>query len=221
MLAHIQGLLTPAEVAEIRTAMEQGSYSDGAETAGGSAKLVKHNLQLRQGSPERQRCDVIVAKALERSPQFQNFVLPNHLTPPEYSRYEPGMRYGDHVDTPIVDNGRFRRDVSMTLFISDPATYDGGELVVRLGSGELKIRHKAGDAVVYPTTAIHRVEPVTRGARLAVVMWCESHVREDLKRGILYDLLQVQAKVSETADPATALVMRNAVYNLLKLWWHA
>jgi PKHD-type hydroxylase len=187
----LKQVLNEEDKATIRDGLSKAGFAEGAKTAGAQALKVKHNLQLAADSAEQQRLSGIVTRALNRHPGFFSSALPAKLTPILFNRYEIGMDYGIHVDNAYM-GGRgkpgMRSDIAATLFLSDPATYDGGELTVHNGQMVQKIKLPAGDMVVYPANSRHRVEPVTRGKRDAAVFWVQSMVRQAERRQMLYEL---------------------------------
>jgi PKHD-type hydroxylase len=220
MTVHIPSLLAADEVARLRELLQKAEWQDGRATASGAAADVKRNLQVVNRAEIRKPLDAIVMPALERSALLSEHAFPKKIAPPTYNRYDGGMTYGSHVDAALLFNGRMRADLSFTIFISDPADYDGGELVLQTSAGESRMKYPAGDMVLYPTTALHYVEPVRRGSRLAAVSWVESYVPDERHRAILADL--VSAKVwmeRQHADTAETNRLRNGVFNLLRLWW--
>ena len=175
MLAHLANVLSPAELKSIETLLDASAFRDGSASARGAAKEVKQNLEFRYGdNPARDKeLGALVIQALGRHPEFMEVARPKAVMTPIFSRYETGMNYGTHTDAPAMNEGgrNIRIDLSVTLFLSDPDSYQGGELVVDTGHGEVAIKHPKGDAVTYPTTVLHRVEAVRSGVRLAAVTW--------------------------------------------------
>lgn len=224
MLLKIEQVLDAAGVARARGLLAAAPWQDGRATAGAQAAQVKNNQQLQPGSPQHRELQALVLQALDRHPLFFSATLPKRVLPPLFNRYAgTSNTYGDHVDQAIryLPGGvqRVRTDISCTLFFSDPADYDGGELVVQDTYSEQRVKLAAGDLVVYPGTSVHRVEPVTRGARLASFFWIESMVRSDEQRRLLYDmdmsLMKLRGELGETAE----LVQLTGTYhNLLRLW---
>jgi PKHD-type hydroxylase len=212
----IADVLPPGDVMEIREALRHAPFEDGARTAGWNAKPVKRNEQARDSATLRllrERLD----GAIRANELFGLAVRPKALTPILFSRYGGGQEYGAHVDNPLMDG--VRTDVSFTLFLADPEAYEGGALVIESASGEDEVKLPAGHMVVYPSTALHRVAPVTRGERLVAVGWAQSFVRDAEKRELLLDLetarRQLFAKSGKT--PELDLLSKTAA-NLVRMW---
>ncbi|WP_203292561.1 Fe2+-dependent dioxygenase [Maricaulis parjimensis] len=216
MLLCLQNLCSPEEVAQLRRLAEESEYADGRKTAGWAAREVKRNEQVEAGP----RIDLIrttVRKALERHPLFKSFAQPKAITRMLVSRYTAGMEYGRHVDDALM--GGRRVDLSFTLFLSDPTSYEGGELVMEGTDGETEIKLAPGEAVIYPTAALHRVAEVTAGERLAVVGWVRSLVRRADQREILFDLDQVCRSLFEKSGKTQELdLLLKTKSNLLRQW---
>jgi len=217
MVTVIADLLDPAEVAAARETLASVQFVDGRATAGWHARLVKNNLQAASA-------DAVVAKLRETlaakilgNAVFRLAVRPKSLTPLILSRYEPGMAYGSHVDDALM-NG-VRSDVSFTLFLSDPDTYDGGALVIETAGGEDDIKLAAGSVVAYPSTTLHRVAAVTQGARLAAVGWARSFIRDASRRELLFDLDTARQRIFQK-DGKTAEfdLLSKTSANLLRMW---
>src|SRR5262249_15227790 len=144
------------------------------------------------------------------------------IAPPLYNRYDVGMSYGDHVDTPVLNGGRMRADLSFTIFLSEPASYEGGELTIKSDYGNVPAKFPAGDMILYSTTDLHHVTPVTRGSRLAAVSWVESYVQDERARRILVDLTTVKSFMERNAPQAPETdVLRNSIFNMMRLWWQS
>jgi PKHD-type hydroxylase len=223
MLIRIPNLLTADELAACRAKLAKASWTDGRTTAGLQSARVKENLQLPEDGADTRDLGQIVIRALERSPQFMAVALPRHVFPPSFNRYEPGMAYGAHVDNAIRQVGRsplrIRTDLSATLFLSDPDEYDGGELVVEGVHGVQSAKFPAGDLIVYPATSLHRVAPVTRGARNAAFFWIQSMVKDDGERTLLFDIDRSIMELSQALPDNAAVVRLTACYhNLLRRW---
>ena len=222
MLLRIPGLLTADELALAQRELAAAEWSDGRGTAGHQSTLVKHNRQLAEDAPVAQRLAKLVLQALARSEVFTRAALPQRVFTPLFNRYEPGMGYGDHVDGALRNHagGVGRTDISATLFLVDPASYDGGELVIEGALGGQRVKLPAGDLVLYPTGALHRVEPVTRGVRVASFFWVQSLVRDDARRGLLHDLDIALAGLRQRglAGAPELVVLTGVYHNLVRQW---
>lgn len=186
MIVEINDVLTPEELDSLRLALAKTEFVDGKATAGWHAKLVKQNLQLRGNAPEAASLRQVVDTALKRNPLFCAAVRPQQIHSVLFSRYEPGMAYGSHVDNAFM--GQWRSDVSFTVFLESSSAYEGGELVIEHSDGERRYKLEAGCAIAYPSSTLHRVEPITQGIRLVAVGWVQSRVRDPQQRELLFDL---------------------------------
>ncbi|HEX3674017.1 MAG TPA: Fe2+-dependent dioxygenase [Rhizomicrobium sp.] len=223
MLIRIPTLLSPDDLAQCRARLANAAWVDGRVTAGPQSAKVKENLQLPEDSAEARELGGMVLASLERSPIFISAALPRAVFPPLFNRYEPGMGFGAHVDNAIRQVGntphRIRTDISATLFISEPDEYDGGELIVEDTYGAHSVKLAAGDMVLYPSSSLHRVAPVTRGARVASFFWIQSLVQEDSERTLLFELDRAIAEIGPVAPDHPALVRLTACYhNLVRKW---
>lgn len=224
MLLKIPQILDAAGVARARALLAAAPWGDGRATAGRQAAQVKNNEQLQPGSEQHRELQALVLQALEKHPGFFSATLPKRVLPPLFNRYGGAANaYGDHVDQAVRylpgSAQRVRTDISCTLFLSDPADYDGGELVIADTYGDQRVKLAAGDLVVYPGTSVHRVEPVTRGARLASFFWIESMVRADEQRRMLYDMdLSLMQLRAEHGESAATVRLTGTYHNLLRLW---
>ena len=219
MLVHIKRTLGAQELDQLRAGLAAAAFVEGGATAGHQAKRVKQNQQVAAGSPTEQELGRIVLQALQRSPRFMASALPRKLSPPMFSRYTPGMTYGTHVDNAIRMQPRMRTDISATLFLCAPETYEGGELVIEDSYGHHSVKFDAGDLVLYPSSSLHRVQPVTRGTRDAAVLWVESMVRDERERRVLLDLdNSIQRLLASNADHPEAGVLTSCYHNLLRMW---
>lgn len=216
----ISNLLTAAELERIRARLATATFGDGNATAGSRARLVKRNEQVPRGDPAEQELAPLVVAALERSTMFMAAALPRRMTNPLFSRYTPGMEYGSHVDNAVMSMPeRIRTDLSVTVFLARPDEYDGGELVIEGSSASQRVKLPAGSAVVYPSTSVHHVAPVTRGARIAAVLWVQSLVRDPGQRQILLDLARVGQALRQRDPPPPELMLLDACYhNLTRMW---
>jgi PKHD-type hydroxylase len=223
MMVHVPEVLGADAVARCREALLDAQWVDGRETAGHQSGRVKHNHQIPEGSVVARKLGAVVLEALERSPLFISAVLPQRVFPPLFNRYDEEMSFGSHVDNAIRpisgSSSRLRTDVSATLFLSDPDSYDGGELVVEDTYGSHSVKLPAGDLIVYPASSLHHVTPVTRGARLASFFWVQSMVRDLGQRALLFDLDMAIVELNKKLPDSPALVMLTGVYhNLLRRW---
>ena len=223
MLITIADVLNANEVAAARAALDAAEWVDGKVTAGYQAQSVKQNLQLPDGSPTAVKLGEMVLAALARSKVFMSDALPLRVFPPMFNRYTGGGRFGTHVDTAIramASTGqRIRTDISATLFFSTPEEYDGGELIVEDTYGVHKVKLPAGHMVLYPATSLHRVEPVTRGARVASFFWIQSMIRSDGDRTLLYDLdTAIQRLAVDSPGNPVGVQLTGVYHNLLRRW---
>ena len=224
MMIAIPDVLDAAQLARVRALMEAGPWADGNITSGPQAALAKRNEQLPETSPQAQEASAIVLDALGGSPLFFAAALPLKIYPPLFNRYAGGQNFGTHIDNAIrIQPGsqfRVRSDLSATLFLSDPESYDGGELTVEHHLGVQSVKLPAGHMVLYPASSLHHVEPVTRGARVASFFWIQSMVREDSARQTLFDLdSTIQTLVAERGHEDRAVIRLTGIYhNLLRRW---
>lgn len=223
MLITIPDVLTPDQVASARQQLAAAEWVDGRVTAGYQAQEVKRNLQIPEASETAIKLGELVLTGLARSPRFMSAALPHRVFPPMFNSYAGGQTFGTHVDTAIrqvVTTGqRIRTDLSATLFLTAPADYDGGELVVEDNYGTHAVKLPAGHMVLYPATSLHRVEPVTRGARISSFFWIQSMVREDSQRSLLFDLdTAIQQLAGKPEVKQTAVNLTGVYHNLLRQW---
>ena len=223
MLLHIPEILTAEEVATCRQRLEAADWVDGRATAGDQSAKVKHNLQVPENSAAGRELGDIVLRALGRNPMFASAVMPLRVYPPMFNRYDVGMTFNTHVDNAIrnvAGGGRMRTDVSTTLFLTPPEDYDGGELVIEDTYGTQAVKLPAGDAVVYPGTSLHRVNPVTRGSRWASFFWTQSMIDDDRKRRMLFemDMSIIQLRMTVPDDHPGILGLTGCYHNLLRRW---
>jgi PKHD-type hydroxylase len=221
MLLTITGLLNPAQLDKIREILAGAEFVDGRLTAGFAAARVKRNLELKQDPERLQRLIRIIMASLAHNETFRFGALPHRVADPIVARYEPGMTYGDHVDDPIMGTSgpRFRTDVSMTIFLNPPESYEGGELTVRTPFGDRKVKLPAGDAVIYPSSSLHHVAEVTAGERLVALTWIQSYVRDAARRELLYELnLARESLLKEAPGTETTGYVDRSYANLLRMW---
>jgi PKHD-type hydroxylase len=224
MLIAIPHLLDAAGVARVRGLIDAAEWVDGNVTSGAQSALTKRNQQLPEGSAAAREAGALVLDALGASPLFVAAALPLKVFPPLFNRYEGGEAFGLHVDNAIrIRRGsdfRVRSDLSATLFLEDPAHYDGGELVIEDQFGPQTVKLPAGHLILYPASSLHRVTPVTRGTRTASFFWIQSMVRDDGERRTLFELDQaVQAVAADRGQGDATVVQLTGVYhNLLRRW---
>jgi len=223
MLITIPDVFTAEELAQARAALDAAQWIDGKVTAGYQAQSVKENLQLPEGHPVAVKLGEMVLAALARSPLFLSAALPLKVFPPMFNRYTGGGHFGTHVDTAIralASTGqRIRTDLSATLFFSAPEEYDGGELLVEDTYGMHSVKLPAGHMVLYPASSLHRVTPVTRGARVASFFWIQSMIRMDSDRTLLYDLdTSIQRLAKESPGHPVGVQLTGVYHNLLRRW---
>lgn len=221
MLLRLREVLKNDELMLVHEWLTHANFVDGRLSAGAAAKRVKNNQELDSRAAELERLNNLVMGNLTRHPVYRGGALPLHLAAPYYARYRPGMSYGDHLDDPIMgaDGVMYRSDIAITIFLNAPEEYDGGELVVQTAFGDQAVKPPAGDAVLYPASSIHHVNPVTRGERLVAVTWVQSLVRDPSRRELLYGLNQARGKLLQSAPDAAETVQVNAAYlNLIRMW---
>jgi PKHD-type hydroxylase len=224
VLICIPDVLTKAQVAHCRRAMDAAEWIDGRGTAGAQSATVKNNMQLPEGSPAARELGDMVLDALARCPLFISAAIPQRIFPPLFNRYGVGHSFGTHVDgairaipgTPV----RIRTDLSVTLFLAEPEEYDGGELTVEDKYGTQEVKLPAGHLVLYPSTSLHHVKPVTRGTRVASFFWLQSMVRDDNARTMLFDLDQTIQELSaeKGVDDPVCVRLTGIYHNLIRYW---
>jgi PKHD-type hydroxylase len=225
MLIRIPNVLTAEQLQQMRTLLDGAgdAWVDGRVTAGYQGAPLKFNQQIDERSAVAQQCQHIVASALERNPLFISAALPNVLYPPMFNRYGEGMGFGLHVDGSVRlnprDGTKLRTDVSGTLFLSEPESYEGGELQIEDTYGMHSVKLAAGSMVVYPSTSLHQVTPVTQGLRVACFTWVQSLVRDDAQRTMLFDLdNSIQRLNQSQADDVARRTLVGLYHNLLRQW---
>lgn len=223
MMLHIPEVLTPAQVAEIRQRLDAADWVDGKATVGAQGAQVKKNRQLPELSPVGMELGQIILKALVNNPLFFAAALPMRYMPPLFNRYEGGEHYGFHIDGSVRNipgsNLSLRTDLSCTLFLCEPEDYDGGELIVADTYGEHEVKLPAGDMILYPSSSLHKVEPVTRGARVCSFFWLQSMVADDGKRSLLFELDQnIQKLRAKLGDSEEVVGLTGHYHNLLRQW---
>lgn len=223
MMLHIPGVLTPEQVQHFRQRMAHADWIDGRASVGAQGAQVKRNRQLAEGSPLARELGDIVTRALTANPLFFASVLPLRVLPPYFNSYAGGEQYGLHIDGAVRTNAStlqtLRADVSTTVFLSAPEEYEGGELVVMDAYGAHEVKLPAGDAIVYPSSSVHRVMPVTSGERVASFLWTQSMVRDDARRSMLFELDQnIQQLRAQHGDGEALVGLTGHYHNLLRMW---
>jgi len=224
MLLRVPEVLSPAALARCRAIMEQADWADGRITAGTQSEQVKNNRQLPEDSEAARAARAIVLDALGRSALFITGALPKKTYPPLFNRYDGASNaFGNHIDNSVrtspVTGAWVRTDLSATLFLSEPEEYDGGELVIEDTFGSQLVKLAAGDLILYPASSVHRVEPVTRGCRLASFFWIESMVRDDAQRRLLFDLdMSILTLRGTEGDTPPVVKLTGCYHNLLRMW---
>jgi PKHD-type hydroxylase len=222
MLLEIPQLLSKDQVAAMKAALLAEDWVDGKVTAGHQSAHAKHNRQLSENSAVAQAQQKTILSALQQNGLFMSAALPQRVFPPLFNRYEGGEHFNNHVDNAIRSlpmGGQLRTDLSATLFLSEPEDYDGGELLIDDTYGAHKVKLKAGDLILYPSTSLHRVSPVTRGSRICSFFWIQSLVRDDGQRTLLFDLdLSIQHLRREIGEHQALVAQTGVYHNLLRRW---
>jgi PKHD-type hydroxylase len=233
MLLHVPDILTPEQITDFRRKLDAADWTDGRETVGSQGAQVKRNLQLPETSSLRKELGEEVLSALAKNPLYHAATLPARTLAPRFNRYEGGGHYGFHVDGAVMslpassasggghpqDAGHLRSDISCTLFLSEPDEYDGGELLINDTYGEHEVKLPAGHLIIYPSSSLHQVEPVTRGTRLACFFWVQSLIRDEGQRQLLFGLdTSIQTLTAENANRVAILQLTGTYHNLLRRW---
>jgi PKHD-type hydroxylase len=223
MLISIPDVLTAAQVAEARKILDAAEWVDGRVTAGHQGAHVKNNVQLPEGSPAGRQVGEMIVNALRANALFMSAALPLHVLPPNFNRYSGGQTFGTHIDgsVRVLPNGqRIRTDLSCTLFLVGPDEYDGGELIVEDTYGSKSVKLPAGHMILYPSSSLHQVRPVTRGTRLCSFFWLQSMIRDNGQRALLFDMdVAIQRLGTENPPTHPSLISLTGIYhNLLRQW---
>ncbi len=221
MLVSIHNILNSDELKSIQQLLQNARFHDGRLSAGLTARKVKHNEELPTDDQLHQQLNNIVMNRLMQHPVFQSAVLPHRIATPFYARYSEGMKYGEHVDDPVMGpmHAHYRTDVSITLFLNNPDEYDGGETVIHTQTGEQAIKLKAGDAITYPSGSLHHVNEVTRGTRLVAVSWIQSMIRDPAQRELLFNLHKTRESLQKKyPDDNEVVKIDHAYINLVRMW---
>jgi PKHD-type hydroxylase len=218
MIRHIRQVLSPDEVAWLVELSRRVRFVDGRATNPGTT--VKNNLQVPHGDPSTDEPGAVLRDALFRHPDIRAFALPRQMARPTMVRYEPGMHYGWHVDEALFpSNPPMRSDLSCTVWLSAPEDYDGGELTIQLGEQQLAWKGAAGDAILYPSTTIHQVAPITRGVRLVGITWIQSYVADPFRRELLLQAEEAKRLALESGgDPRQLVLIESLRTNLFRMW---
>lgn len=221
MILCIANILTPEQLERIRRQLDTFTFQDGRSTAGWHARLVKNNQQLKTDDDAKRALRDEVEACLTKHALFQMAVRPRRMTPLVFSRYSDGMAYGNHVDDPLMGSGshRVRTDVSFTLFLDEPETYDGGELITDTTAGEQAYKLPAGSVILYPSSTLHRVEPVTRGERRVAIGWVQSTVRDPAQREVLFDIDTARRQIFDRDGKTHEFdLLTKSLANLQRFW---
>lgn len=223
MLIQIPNVLTTEQVAHGRRVLDAADWIDGRVTAGHQSAMAKDNVQIPEGHPAAREVGEMILRALQQNPLFISAALPLHVFPPLFNRYSGGQSFGNHVDSAIRTvpgtAHRIRTDLSATLFLAGPDEYDGGELMVEDTYGVHSVKLPAGSMVLYPSTSLHHVRPVTRGARVCSFFWLQSMVRDDADRTLLFDLdSSIRTLNQAAANHPVAVSLTGVYHNLLRKW---
>jgi PKHD-type hydroxylase len=221
MIVTLPDLLDPPSLDAVRQALVGAPWQDGKGSAHGKAREAKHNLVVPLEHATSASAGRLVLERFSQHDGFRAAALPKVIMPLKFCRYDTGMGYGDHLDLPLMGtaSGGIRTDISVTIFLSDSADYDGGDLVFASDYGTHRVRGRAGEAVLYPASTLHRVDPVTRGTRLVAITWIQSLVRDAAKRRLVFDLAQVATALDAAGtNDEHARTIRQAQFNLLRLW---
>jgi len=223
MMLQVPGVLSAAQVREVRAALDKADWIDGRETVGQQGTQVKRNQQVPEQSPIGRDLARTILAAVVNNALFFSAALPLRFVPPLFNRYEGGEHYGPHVDGAVRSvpgtGERLRTDLSCTLFLCEPGDYDGGELEVVDTYGAHQVKLPAGDLILYPASSLHRVHPVTRGARICSFFWLQSMVRDDRQRGMLFELDQTILKLrARHGESEESVALTGHYHNLLRMW---
>jgi PKHD-type hydroxylase len=223
MILVVKRVLSGDELTALRGQLATARFADGRESASGAAREQKQVQQLDRAGDSQREFGEVIAKALLRHPLVQAAALPKSIRHPNINRYEQGMYYGPHLDTPLMrGNVTTRVDISATVFLSEPGEYEGGELSITSDGAPVSIKAAAGDAVLYPSGSIHEVKPVTKGARLVAVTWLQSLIRDPAQRKILWELGDtIKALEAQGASAETLLGLQATHHNLMRMWLEA
>ena len=217
MHLYLKDLLSADEIRRLMEISESANFVDGRMSNTGTS--IKNNLQAEPSDPGYLEAGEIVSQALYRHPRIRDFCHPKSLATPMMCKYEPGMHYGIHVDAAVLNTQPpVRSDVSCTVFLADPATYEGGELSVQWGDHTVEFKGRPGEAVLYPSTSLHQVKPVISGQRIVSIMFMQSHIRDPMKRDILFKLANFMNREHQKLDETSRMELEYVRQNLLRMW---
>jgi PKHD-type hydroxylase len=223
MLLSIPDVLTSEQVAQARQVLDRADWVDGRVTAGHQSSRAKDNMQIPEDHPAARQLGDMILNALGQNPLFISAALPRHVFPPLFNRYSGGQSFGVHVDNAIRQvtgtGHRIRTDLSATLFFAQPDEYEGGELVIEDTYGTHSVKLPAGHLILYPSTSLHHVRPVTRGARVSSFFWIQSMIRDDAERTLLFDLdAAIQRVNADTPGSVSSVQLTGIYHNLIRRW---
>lgn len=220
MHLYLKDVLNAGEVRRLLEISESAKFVDGRMSNTGTS--IKNNLQAEPGDPGYLEAGEIVSRAIYRHPLIRDFCQPKSLTTPMMCKYEPGMHYGIHVDAAVLSTQPpVRADVSCTVFLADPATYEGGELSIQWGDHSVDFKGQPGEAILYPSTSLHQVKPVTSGQRIVSIMFIQSNVRDAMQRDILFKLANFINREHQKFDETSRMELEYVRQNLLRMWTDA
>jgi PKHD-type hydroxylase len=223
MIIRIPAVLSAAQLATCQARLQQADWTDGRVTAGPQSARVKQNEQVAETCPVGRELGQMIVAEIERNTLFLSAALPRHVFPPLFNRYAAGMQFGAHIDNAIRTipgtHFRIRTDLSATLFLAEPESYDGGELIIQDGDAAHSVKLPAGDIVLYPATTLHHVAPVTRGARVAAFFWVQSLIKDGAARDILHSMdLAIQELDAALPDSGAVVRLTGCYHNLVRRW---
>ncbi len=219
MLIKIPDILDSTQLAAVQSVLHQCKFIDGKLSAGDNARRHKTNQELAASEDQFDALNSVVMTQLVQQPIYLNSALPAKISLPIYARYTSGMSYGTHIDDPVMGGtSRYRSDISITVFLSNPADYDGGELYIETAFGNSEIKLPAGHAVLYPSSSRHAVNPVTRGERLVAIAWVQSMVRSPEQRQILFQLSQARDRLKSQPESSSYQLIDDSYVNLVRMW---
>ncbi len=221
MIVTLPDLLDDETLEAVHDALDAAPWQDGKRSAHGSTREIKHSLTVAREHETSRTAGRLILERLSQHPGFKAAALPKVILPLEFCRYDEGMGYGNHLDLPLMGStsGALRTDISLTVFLTDCSEYEGGDLVFESEYGTQRVRGRAGEAVLYPASTVHRVEPVTRGSRRVAISWIQSQIRDPAKRKLVFDLAQLATDLEASgAASEHVLRLRSSQFNLLRLW---